>query len=54
MTYELAFLEPALKEWRKLDSHTRELFKKKLAERLADSTCRPQYFPAARTATRSN
>jgi mRNA interferase RelE/StbE len=36
MTYELAFLEPALKEWRKLDSHTRELFKKKFVEHLAD------------------
>lgn len=43
MTYELAFLEPALKEWRKLDSHTREPFKKKLAERLADP-----HVPAAK------
>ena len=43
MTYELAFLEPALKEWRKLDSHTRELFKKKLAERRADP-----HVPAAK------
>ncbi len=34
MTYELAFLEPALKEWRKLDGPTREQFKKKLRERL--------------------
>lgn len=34
MTYELGFLESALKEWRKLDSQTRELFKKKLGERL--------------------
>ncbi|MDO9382168.1 MAG: type II toxin-antitoxin system RelE/ParE family toxin [Hyphomicrobiaceae bacterium] len=43
MTYELAFLEPALKEWRKLDNHTRELFKKKLSERLADP-----HVPAAK------
>jgi mRNA interferase RelE/StbE len=34
MTYELAFLEVALDEWRKLDSTVREQFKKKLADRL--------------------
>ncbi len=34
MSYELAFLDAALKEWRKLDSVTREQFKAKLAERL--------------------
>lgn len=34
MSYELAFLDAALKEWRKLDSNIREQFKKKLAERL--------------------
>lgn len=34
MTYELAFLDEALKEWRKLDNVTREQFKAKLAERL--------------------
>jgi mRNA interferase RelE/StbE len=34
MSFELGFLEEALKEWRKLDSHTREQFKTKLAERL--------------------
>jgi mRNA interferase RelE/StbE len=34
MTFDLGFLEPALKEWRKLDSETRERFRKKLAERL--------------------
>jgi mRNA interferase RelE/StbE len=34
MTYKLAFLDDALKEWRKLDSVTREQFKSKLAERL--------------------
>lgn len=36
MTYELAFLEPALKEWRKLAPGLREQFKKKLAERLIE------------------
>ena len=35
MTYELAFLEDALKEWDKLDHTIREQFKSKLAERLA-------------------
>ena len=34
MTYELAFLDDALKEWRRLDNATRLQFKKKLAERL--------------------
>lgn len=34
MNFELGFLEEALKEWRKLDGHTREQFKTKLAERL--------------------
>lgn len=34
MIYELAFLDEALKEWRKLDNVTREQFKSKLAERL--------------------
>lgn len=34
MSYELAFLDEALKEWRKLDSTTRDQFKAKLAERL--------------------
>jgi mRNA interferase RelE/StbE len=34
MSYELAFLDEALKEWRKLDHATREQFKTKLAERL--------------------
>lgn len=43
MTYELAFLDAALKEWRKLDGNTRDQFKKKLAERLANPR-----VPAAR------
>ena len=34
MSYELAFLPSALKEWRKLGGAVREQFKKKLAERL--------------------
>jgi mRNA interferase RelE/StbE len=34
MSYDLAFLDAALKEWRKLDSQTREQFKAKLEERL--------------------
>lgn len=34
MSYSLAFLPSALKEWRKLDAPIREQFKKKLAERL--------------------
>ncbi|ACB97240.1 type II toxin-antitoxin system RelE family toxin [Beijerinckia indica] len=33
MTYELAFVDAALKEWHKLDRNTREQFKKKLTER---------------------
>lgn len=34
MTYELAFIDEALKEWRKLDPATRQQFKARLAERL--------------------
>lgn len=34
MTYELAFVESALKEWRKLAPPLRAQFKDKLAERL--------------------
>jgi mRNA interferase RelE/StbE len=34
MSFELAFVPQALKEWKKLDPHTRQLFKAKLAERL--------------------
>lgn len=34
MTYELGFLEPALKEWKKLDSTVRAQFKARLLERL--------------------
>lgn len=34
MTYELGFLDEALKEWRKLDGSIREQFKSKLMQRL--------------------
>ena len=34
MSYELAFVPQALKEWKKLDPHTRQLFKARLIERL--------------------
>ncbi|MDA8257337.1 MAG: type II toxin-antitoxin system RelE/ParE family toxin [Betaproteobacteria bacterium] len=43
MSYELAFLEEALKEWQKLDATVREQFKTKLAERLQNPR-----VPAAR------
>ena len=36
MNYELEFKESALKEWQKLDHSLREMFKKRLIERLAD------------------
>ena len=36
MSFELGFLEKALKEWGKLDRNTREQFKAKLAERLSN------------------
>lgn len=36
MTYELGFMDDALKEWRKLDGGIREQFKIKLRERLED------------------
>jgi mRNA interferase RelE/StbE len=38
MSYSLEFVEPALKEWRKLDGSLREQFKNKLRERL-DRPC---------------
>lgn len=34
MTFELEFKESALKEWRNLDNSIKELFKKRLAERI--------------------
>jgi mRNA interferase RelE/StbE len=42
VSYELGFLDSALKEWRKLDANTRARFKKKLAER-----CENPRVPAA-------
>lgn len=36
MIYELAFKKSALKEWRKLGPNVRELFTKKLKERLSN------------------
>ncbi len=36
MTYELEFLEEALKEWGKINSTIQEQFKKKLKERLSN------------------
>lgn len=43
MSYELEFLESALKEWRKLDANTREQFRKKLKER-----CENPHVPSAK------
>ena len=48
MTYELAFLDEALKEWRKLDNATREQFKAKLAERLQNPKIPPARLHGAR------
>ena len=36
MSYELAFRDEALREWKKLDHNTRDQFSKKLAERLSN------------------
>lgn len=36
MTFELGFVEDALKEWSKLDATIREQFKSRLAERLVN------------------
>jgi len=43
MSYELGFHPEALGEWRKLDPTLREMFKKKLAERLENP-----HVPSAR------
>jgi mRNA interferase RelE/StbE len=43
MIYELAFLDEALKEWRKLGANVREQFKARLSERLVNPK-----IPAAR------
>lgn len=49
MSYELGFHPEALNEWRKLDPSLREVFKKKLAERLDNP-----HVPSARLAGRLN
>lgn len=49
MTYELAFLASALKEWKKLDEQTRAQFKSKLAERLHNP-----HVPASRLSGSTN
>jgi mRNA interferase RelE/StbE len=43
MSFELGFVDVALKEWRKLDHNTREQFKKMLAER-----CENPHVPSAK------
>ena len=47
MSYELGFHPKALSEWRKLDPSVREVFKKKLAERLENP-----HVPSARLSGR--
>ena len=47
MSYELGFHPEALSEWRKLDPSVREVFKKKLAERLENP-----HVPSARLSGR--
>lgn len=54
MTYELGFLNAALKEWRKLDNNTQGQFKKKLVERLANPRVPAAKLSAARIDTRSS
>lgn len=49
MTYELAFLEAALKEWHRLDSSIQTQLKKKLAERLEQP-----HVPSARLSGSAN
>ncbi len=47
MSYELGFHPEALSEWRKLDPALRDMFKKKLAERLDNP-----HIPSARLSGR--
>lgn len=49
MTYELGFHPEALNEWRRLDAPVREMFRKKLAERLENP-----HVPSAHLAGRSD
>jgi len=48
MTFELAFLEPALKEWKKLDRTIRDQFESRLAERIEN----PRIAPATDSSTK--
>jgi len=48
-SFELGFLEEALKEWRKLDNTISKQFKEKLAERLAQP-----HVPTARLSGHKN
>ncbi len=48
-SYELEFLAPALREWKKLDANTRDQFRKKLTERLSTP-----HVPSARLHGSSN
>lgn len=48
MSYELAFLDEALKEWRTLDNVTREQFKAKLTERLQNPKIRSARLQGAK------
>jgi len=50
MSFELAFLDEALKEWRKLDKAIREQFKTKLAERLQNPKFPPHVSMAPKVA----
>ena len=47
-TYELDFLEDALKEWKKLDSTVRDQFARKLAERLTTPHVQSARLPGMR------
>lgn len=49
MSYKLSFHPHALAEWKKLDASVREIFKKKLAERLQNP-----HIPAARLSGHKN
>lgn len=49
MTYELGFHPDALSEWKKLDASIREVFKKKLQERLESP-----HVPSARLSGRQD
>lgn len=49
MTYELAFVAPALKEWKKLDPDTSAQFKAKLKEQLDNP-----HVPASRLSGSKN